>query len=430
MTPEEIAARDAANALRGPPARGPPARQQHERSAANINIDKFQSNVDDIETFLELFENSVELATGVEDEARKGHLCKRWLPLKLDDAALATYKQATSTSWKDLKEELIGLLVDPQEKYKWQAKLTTIKWDGKESFHTLASRVKRAVDKFDKDMPQEFKDREYFFRFRAAFKKPMRRFIDMGCPANKRNLDHAKEVALRYQLTLCDEDDGAAGGNDHDPMRAVGFAGAVLHEDRATGIEAALTGMTTQLENLAVTLKSFDDRLRIVENRDVRQSDYRGRNNSRDGRGSSYQGNYRGNNYGSRDNSQSGQGNRGGNRNGNRYDRSGSRDREQNRPRNYNNNNNRDNRDDDRRDGRNDRRDNRDDRRDGRDDRRNDGRNNNRSGNGGNRGNSRDRQNRNDAYRAIDTGDEESSAESVPEDEPRGATGGSGRRGN
>ena len=204
MTPEDQAAADAAAA-----ALRVPARQQHERSATHLNIDKFQSNVDDIEIFLEFFKNSVELATGVEDPARKGYLCRRWLPLKLDDAALATFKQAHKTDWQELKEELIGLLVDPQEKYKWQAKLTTIKWDGKESFHTLASRVKRAVNKFDKEMPQEFKDREYFFRFRAAFKKPMRRFIDMGCPANKRTIDHAKEVALRYQLTLCDEDEGA-----------------------------------------------------------------------------------------------------------------------------------------------------------------------------------------------------------------------------
>ena len=122
---------------------------------------------------MELFEKAVKLATNVRDDATLHYLYKEWLPLKLDNAAHAILDQAAKTEWPQLKDELIGLLVDPQEKYKWQAKLTTIKWDGKESFHTLASRVKRAVDKFDKDMPDKFKKREYFFWFCATFKKLM-----------------------------------------------------------------------------------------------------------------------------------------------------------------------------------------------------------------------------------------------------------------
>ena len=352
MTPEEQAIADAAAAA----ALRVPARQQHERSAAHLNIDKFQSNVDDIEIFLELFENSVELATGVEDPARKGYLCRRWLPLKLDDAALATFKQAQKTDWHELKEELIGLLVDPQEKYKWQAKLTTIKWDGKESFHTLASRVKRAVNKFDKEMPQEFKDREYFFRFRAAFKKPMRRFIDMGCPANKRTIDHAKEVALRYQLTLCDEDEGA--NDEQDSLGAVGFAGATLREGKVTTFETALAGIATQMENLAVTLRSFDDRLRVLE----RECS--------------------------------------GDRNGNHYNPGGHHDSGQNRSRSHRY---------ERHNGWNDHYDDPDDRHDRRNERR-DG-----------RSNGRERQNRNDRYRETESEDD-SSDESVPEEQPRASS--------
>ena len=66
MTPEEQAIADAAAAA----ALRVPARQQHERSAAHLNIDKFQSNVDDIEIFLELFEN------------RSGRSCPERLPLQ------------------------------------------------------------------------------------------------------------------------------------------------------------------------------------------------------------------------------------------------------------------------------------------------------------------------------------------------------------
>ena len=240
-----------ANALRGGVAATPfPSRL--ERGASSINVRDFHPDQDDFEQWVKLFEKAVKLATNVRDIAALRDLFLEWLPLKLHATAYVTYLQATKTTWPALKEELIGLFIDPQERYQWQAKFTTLKWDGKESFHNLAARVVQAVNKYDKEMPDEYKVREYFFRFRNAFKKPMRRIIDMGCPANNRTLEMAKEVALRYQLSTAD-DDGEA--TDGDP-KGVALASANLHPDHATSIETAIAGITTRLENLSLCAAS------------------------------------------------------------------------------------------------------------------------------------------------------------------------------
>ena len=437
----------------------PPLRQ--EKAASSINVKDFKSDVDDFEEWVELFEKAVKLATNVRDEPTLHYLFKEWLPLKLDNAAHALLKQATKVQWPALKDELIGLLVDPQEKYKWQAKLTTIKWDGKESFHTLAARVIVAVNKYDKEMPDEFKKREYYFRFRAAFKKPMRRFIDMGCPADTRNIEAAKEVALRYQLTTVDDD---GDGDEKDALKSVAFASANLHADRATGLETALAGITTQLENLSVTMRTYDERLASLE-ADRRgasgsQGGYRGRDSSRGSYGyrSDSRGGYQAprNNgygrqdrqYGGRDDSRGRQQDRSGDRGRYRDNRGDSRGSYRNQSRDYSGNRNdwrpngqsgrrdygqdgrrdngQDRRRDDRRDGRGD--DRRDDRRgvrqDGRRDARQDERRDDRQD--GQRDNRRDRRDNSrgrDAYRAIDTGDEASSDESVVDAEARAANG-------
>ena len=237
---------------------------RHERGASSINVRDFRPDEDDFEHWVLLFEKAVKLATNVREKQALYDLFLEWLPLKLHSTAYATYRQAKSTTWPTLKEELIGLFIDPQERYKWQANHTTIKWDGKESFHHLAARIIQTVDKYNKGMPDVYKVREYFLRFRSAFKKPMRRVIDMGCPASNRTIEMAKEVALRYQLSLAD-DDGEAG--DADPLKGAAFANANLHPDRARNLEKAMTGITTHLESLAFSLRQMEDRLGDIEDR-------------------------------------------------------------------------------------------------------------------------------------------------------------------
>ena len=124
--------------------------------------------------------------------------------------------------------------------------------------------MKRAVDKYDKEMPDEFKAREYFLRFRSAFKKPWRKVIDLGCRATERTLENAKDVALRYQLTMADEEDE---GPEKESSKSVAFAGANLHADRATSIETSLAGIVTHMENMSVSMRNIEDRVSRLEDR-------------------------------------------------------------------------------------------------------------------------------------------------------------------
>ena len=105
-----------ANALRGAAAAAFPSRL--ERGASSINVRDFHPDQDDFEQWVKLFEKAVKLATNVRDNATLLSLYLEWLPLKLHASAYVTYRQATSTTWPELKEELIGLFIDPQERYK------------------------------------------------------------------------------------------------------------------------------------------------------------------------------------------------------------------------------------------------------------------------------------------------------------------------
>ena len=235
-----------------------------EKATSSISVNRFKSGVDDFEDWVDLFEKAVKLATNARDGKQLAYLYKEWLPLKLDAPALAAWKQVTETSWKKIKEKLMTLLVDPQEKYRWDAKLFTIKWDEKESLHSLATRVARAVNKYDKDMPEEYKKRECFFRFRATFKRPWRKAIDLGCRADERTIENAKEVTLRYQLSFADEDGDYRKPEDSDQPTV--YASASYHIDRATSsIESSLAAITAQLDDISVTLRSQDERLAILE---------------------------------------------------------------------------------------------------------------------------------------------------------------------
>ena len=142
--------------------------RNREKASATIDIEKYRHGIDDFEEWVDMLETAITLATNARD-AHCDSLCLKWLPLKLDAASRAIYKQVDrALTWTQMKVELKKLLIDPQEAYKWQAKRSTIKWDGKESFHALASRIITAVAKYDPDLPDAAKQKEHFFRFREA----------------------------------------------------------------------------------------------------------------------------------------------------------------------------------------------------------------------------------------------------------------------
>ena len=230
-----------------------------DNDAPTINIQEFNSEQDDFERWVKRFEKAVKLSTTRRDDLSLHELNKEWLPLKLDDAASLFLEQLDSAAldWPALKSRMEDLLIDPQQKLRWRTRQTTIKWDGKESIHMLKARVVRAVNKHDKHMPQEVKDEECFIRFRAAFRKTLRRVIDMNCSDDRRTIDCAKDVIVRFQMT----------GDDEDGERTATFSGAFLDPVRFSSVESSLAAISERLEDITITLHAQNDRMWDLEHR-------------------------------------------------------------------------------------------------------------------------------------------------------------------
>ena len=136
-----------------------------ERGTSSIPCNDFQSGRDDFETWIEKFQSAVNVATNAPED-RKHPLYLQWLPLKLDDEARAVLKQVPQgTNYTDTIKRMKDLLIDEVEIYKWRAMKSQILWDGKESFQALATRVKRTVDKYEKELTNASKEWAYFFQF-------------------------------------------------------------------------------------------------------------------------------------------------------------------------------------------------------------------------------------------------------------------------
>ena len=178
-----------------------------DRPVTSIPCDSFNSDVDHLPDYIPIFENACIVATNPSD-TKKEDTFLQWFPIKLDKRARDLFKSIVKTnkSWATIWGELKELLIDPQERYSWKAKKSTITWDGKETFHALETRIKRAVDLFEDPAVVES---EYFFRFRAALPKEYRKAIDLGCEEDARTIGNAKKCALRLQLALADDDDVA-----------------------------------------------------------------------------------------------------------------------------------------------------------------------------------------------------------------------------
>ena len=173
-----------------------------DKGASQIPVRDFRSGTDDFDSWVKLFENAVKLAHKGVQAAELPELFKTWITLKLDHDARAKYDSVTKTAWDDIKKEFKELLVDPQAKYSWLACQSNIKWDGKECFHVLATRIKRAVDTYDPDCN---KQQQYYFRFRRALPKDYRKAMDLSLGDTGQTIDEAVRIAFRVLLAKSDE---------------------------------------------------------------------------------------------------------------------------------------------------------------------------------------------------------------------------------
>ena len=121
------------------------------------------------------------------------------------------------------------------------------------SFHSLATRIRRKVDRFGNAAN---KDMEYFMKFRLALPvEPYRKAIDIGC-GDKWELKEAMKIAGR--LRIADADAAAAtaaaapGAMAAATLgeRSVSFASASMSDDRLKAIERSIQELNLTVENL------------------------------------------------------------------------------------------------------------------------------------------------------------------------------------
>ena len=227
-----------------------------ERSVTSIPVDKFRSGVDHFDTWIKYFEDAIDITHAGADAASKLLFLKKWLPFKLDDKARLVYSGVPDGDWAAIKANFKEALKDPQEEYNWYARRVTIVWDGVESFQSLETRIKRAVDLYETDG----KDREYFYRFRMALPKDYRRAIDIGCEKENRTIAKARAIAERVRLADAEDAEEPTPGTaaSLQPSKSVSFTGAAMAEDRLKSLEMAVQGIAVRMEGLELK-KSKDE---------------------------------------------------------------------------------------------------------------------------------------------------------------------------
>ena len=229
-----------------------------QRCSSKIDIDKFRHGTDDFTEWVEELETVISLATNATGQ-NLDYLCKKWLPIKLDQASKAIYKRVDANlSWDELKKALAEKLIDPHQEYMWQAMKYTVKWDGKESFHALASRVIQAVATYQSTLTQDQQKEQHFFRFREALPEvPYQEAIDMGIKKADRTLENAVDIAQRTRMTKANRE------------KAVTFGGAAMEENRQSSLDMTLSKMNSNLESLTYSVnnkfKEHDDRFDKLE---------------------------------------------------------------------------------------------------------------------------------------------------------------------
>jgi hypothetical protein len=229
-----------------------------ERTTSTVACDKFEfGKGEDFAEWVEVFTRAVHNATNPQTNDRKDQVLLDWLPLCLNKEASHLFKSATSNTWDDLKAELIRLFEDKDEAYRWKTNPNAYRWNQKDSLSTVAAKIKRNVDKYQKELESaNGKKDAYYCRFYNAMPKEYRTAIDLGIKTGEESIENAVEIAKKVQRTKRANDD------------RVEFeaAGAEVDTDRLKAVEMGIASVQISLKKL--------------EARDQERS--RGRDKSRD----------------------------------------------------------------------------------------------------------------------------------------------------
>ena len=201
-----------------------------------------------------MFQDAVVLACNPLSEARKKELWRMWLPYKLDSSTRMIYKNCVKQQWAERMIEFKGLLRSPEEKYRWRAGHSKLVWDGEDSFHVLATKVKRSLDK-NMEAPTQS---DYYHAFRNALPENYQESLDWG--QKEETLAEAKRLAFKFQSVLTnkpgtDAKRGVVGG------KTVGFVGASMSDDRLKALELSVQSLTVSVSESNADTKRFCEKV-------------------------------------------------------------------------------------------------------------------------------------------------------------------------
>ena len=224
---------------------------ENNKTIHSIPVEKFKSDTDDFESWIELFEAAIEIAYNGATDAERRNAARRWLPLKLDDKARNTLTLVNGETWELLKENLQKALINPQDENKWRSRTPFIVWDGIESFQCLGTRVKRAVNRLHKGD----KESEYYHRFADALPLDYQFGLNLGVPKDQRTIENAIDVADRVHtgILLKNTTTGTTG-----TAKTVSFTGAAMDDDRLKSLELAVQGMSVRMESMEAIQKGSE----------------------------------------------------------------------------------------------------------------------------------------------------------------------------
>ena len=216
----------------------------------SLPIEEFQSGTDDFESWIELFDTAIAITYKGATDQDKEIAARQWLPLKLDDQARLTLSNVTGEDWATLKNNLQKALIDPQDEERWNSRTPFITWDGVESFQSLATRVKRATDRFHRGD----KEQEYYNRFDQALPFDYNLAFSFNIPKENRTIENALPIAERVRASLLKNKEKETATSN-----ALFFTGAAMSNDEIEPLEQRMRSVTSRLENMELNATKESD---------------------------------------------------------------------------------------------------------------------------------------------------------------------------
>ena len=180
-------------------------REKRETTCESIDIEEFSmSNKEqDFPIWISRFEEAVNRGFNPHSKRRHHNYCLQWLSGSLDHDAYSIWRDCENKSdWEELKLELEDKFEDPAVRREWRNNPFALKWkEHEESLQTFVAKVKRKVNRYDKDLAPTVAAKEllYYTRFCNGMPDDYADHLILKMPSKKPKLEKALEECVRFQ---------------------------------------------------------------------------------------------------------------------------------------------------------------------------------------------------------------------------------------